>query len=380
MSAGAVAPTRRVRKGFNHVDDAMRAAALAALESRQYYLGPENDAFETEVADYLGCAHAVAVNSGTTGMFLILRALGIGEGDEVIVPAMGFVTLAEAAAVAGARPVFAEVEPVTFNLHPDAVEAVTTERTRAIVPAHKYGHPADMAALLALASRHGVHVIEDACHAFGAALDGRRVGPLGTAGFLSFAGKGISVCGLGGMVVTNDAGLAQEVRLLRDHGRPRAKGERFYDIQRIGYNVRLSELHAAIGRVQLRHLETWNQRRRHNAARYNAGFEAAALPLGLPRTRPGAVHAFLHYTVRVGDGRRDDLQRHLAAECVESTVLYPQDLHLLAPYRELTGHAEGDFPVAERLTSEVLSLPNHPDVRDEDVDAVVAAVARFYGA
>jgi dTDP-4-amino-4,6-dideoxygalactose transaminase len=379
MSGGAVAPARRVRKGFNHVDDAMRQAALAALESRQYYLGPENDGFEAEVAAYLGCRHAVAVNSGTTGMFLILRALGIGEGDEVVVPAMGFVTLAEAVAAVGAKPVFAEVEPVTFNLRPDAAEAALTPRTRAIVPAHKYGHPADMEALLELGARHGVHVVEDACHAFGAAFDGRRVGPLGTAGFLSFAGKGISVCGLGGMVVTNVDHVADEVRLLRDHGRPRAKGERFYDIQRIGYNVRLSELHAAIGRVQLRHLETWNERRRENAARYHAAFEAVGVPLGLPRTLPRAVHAFLHYTVRVADGRRDALQRHLADAGIESTVLYPQDLHLLAPYRALTGHAEGDFPVAERLTSEVMSLPNHPDVSADDIDAVVAAVARYYG-
>lgn len=380
MSAGAVAPARRVRKGFNHVDDAMRAAALRTLDSRQYYLGPENDAFESEVAAYLGCAHAVAVNSGTTGMFLILQALGIGPGDEVVVPAMGFVTLAEAVAVAGARPVFVEVEPVTYNLRPDAVEAALTERTRAVVPAHKYGHPADMAALLDLTRRRGLHLIEDACHAFGARYDGRFVGSLGAAGFLSFAGKGISVCGLGGMVVTNDAALAEEIRLLRDHGRPRAKGERFYDIRRIGYNVRLSELHAAIGRVQLPHLEAWNERRRENAARYNAAFDRAGVPLGLPRTLPRVVHAFLHYTVRVPQGRRDELRDHLAEHGVESTVLYPQDLHLLAPYRELTGHAEGDFPVAELLTSEVLSLPNHPDVRGEDVDAVVDAVVRFYGA
>ena len=378
--AGAAAPARRVRKGFNHVDDDMRAAALRALESRQYYLGPENDAFEAEVAAYLGCADAVAVNSGTTGMFLILQALGIGEGDEVVVPAMGFVTLAEAVAVTGARPVFAEVEPVTYNLRPEAVEAVLSERTRAVVPAHKYGHPADMAALLDLTRRHGLHLVEDACHAFGARFDGRFVGARGAAGFLSFAGKGISVCGLGGMVVTDDAALADEVRLLRDHGRPRAKSERFYDIRRIGYNVRLSELHAAIGRVQLPHLEAWNDRRRENASRYNAAFERAGVPLGLPRTLPRVVHAFLHYTVRVPDGRRDALRDHLAGHGVESTVLYPQDLHLLAPYRELTGHAEGDFPVAERLTSEVLSLPNHPDVGDDDVDAVVDAVTRFYGA
>ena len=379
MAATVATPPRRVRKGFNHVDDAMRQAALGVLDSHQYYLGPQNDAFEQEVQAYLGCAHAVAVNSGTSGMFLILKALGIGEGDEVVVPAMGFVTLAEAVVVAGATPVFAEVETATYNLDPEAVRAAITPRTRAVVPAHKYGHPADMRVLAQIADEHALSLIEDACHAFGAEVDGRRVGTLGAAGFLSFAGKSISVCGLGGMVVTNDATLAAEVRLLRDHGRPRAKGERFYDIQRAGYNLRLSELHAAIGRAQLPHLDRWNERRRANAQRYNDAFETAGVPLGLPTTLDGYLHAYLHYTVRVEGGRRDALQAHLAQDGIESTILYPQDLHLLAPYRDLCGHDEGDFPVAERLTSEVLSLPNHPDLTDADRDAVVASVARFFG-
>ena len=379
MSQAVTAPPRRVRKGFNYVDDAMRQAALAVLDSHEYYLGPQNDAFEREVQAYLGCDHAVAVNSGTSGMFLILKALGIGDGDEVIVPSMGFVTLAEAVAVAGATPVFVEVEPVTYNLDPAAVRDAITSRTRAIVPAHKYGHPADMRALEGIAREHALHLIEDACHAFGAEVDGRRVGALGAAGFLSFAGKSISVCGLGGMVVTNDATLANEVRLLRDHGRPRAKGERFYDIQRAGYNLRLSELHAAIGRVQLPNLDRWNERRRANAQRYNEAFEGAGVPLGLPTTLDGYVHAYLHYTLRVDGGRRDALRAHLAQDGIESTILYPQDLHLLAPYRDLRGHAEGDFPIAERLTSEVLSLPNHPDLSDADRDAVVASVVRFFG-
>lgn len=379
MSPTAAPAPRRVRKGFNHVDDAMRQAALDVLDSHEYYLGPQNDAFEAEVASYLGCQHAVAVNSGTSGMFLILVARGIGPGDEVIVPAMGFVTLAEAVVVAGATPVFVDVEPVTYNLDPDAVRSAITPATRAIVPAHKYGHPADMRTLGAIAHEHDLDLIEDACHAFGAEVDGVRVGALGRAGFLSFAGKSISVCGLGGMVVTNDAELAQEVRLLRDHGRPRAKGERFYDILRAGYNLRLSELHAAIGRAQLPHLDAWNERRNANASAYDHAFEAAGLPLGLPTTLPGYRHAFLHYTVRVEGGRRDALRAHLAEAGVEATILYPRDLHLLTPYRDLRGHSEGDFPVAERLTSEVLSLPNHPALTDADRDTVVAAATRFFG-
>jgi dTDP-4-amino-4,6-dideoxygalactose transaminase len=372
-----VAP-KRIRKGFNYVDGAMRQVVLQVLDSHDYYLGPQNDAFEDEVCNYLGCRHAVAVNSGTSGMFLILKALGIGPGDEVVVPAMGFVTLAEAVAVAGAKPVFAEVEDVTYNLDPAAVQGAITAKTKAIVPAHKYGHPADMDALMSIAADRNLAIIEDACHAFGAAIGERKVGPIGTAGFLSFAGKSISVCGLGGMVVTNDDRLADEVRLLRDHGRRRAKGERFYDIERAGYNLRLSELHAAIGRVQLRYLDGWNAQRRANAERYNQAFAQAGLPLIVPQTLEGYTHAFLHYTVRVPAGRRDALQRFLAEHSIEATVLYPKDLHLLAPYRELSGHTKGDFPLAELLTSEVLSLPNHPNVNSSDIDFVVDAVARFY--
>lgn len=374
-----VTSQRSVRKGFNYVDEAMRQATLEALESRDYYLGPQNDAFEQEVCDYLGCDHAVAVNSGTSGMFLILKALDIGQGDEVIVPAMGFVTLAEAVVVAGATPVFVEVEEHTFNLDTKAVTNAITPATKAIVPAHKYGHPADLKALEKIAREHHLFIIEDACHAFGAEANGQKVGPLGTAGFLSFAGKSISVCGLGGMVVTNDTELANEVRLLRDHGRPRAKGKRFYDIQRAGYNLRLSELHAAIGRVQLRHLDPWNTRRRENAALYNRLIRDSGVPVLVPETLDNYLHAFLHYTIRVPDGRRDDLQAFLATHGIESTVLYPQDLHLLKPYRHLGDYTQGSFPATEKLTSEVLSLPNHPDINSDDITYVVGNIIRFYG-
>lgn len=370
--------TPTIRKGFNYVDEAMREALLNALESRNYYLGPENDAFESEMAQALRVRHAVAVNSGTSAMMLILKALGIGPGDEVVVPAMGFVTLAEAVAVVGATPRFADVETQTFNLDPALAAEAITPRTRAIVPAHKYGHPADLRRLRELAQTRNLHLIEDFCHALGATYQGQFVGGIGTAGFVSFAGKTISVCGLGGMVTTNDDNLAQEVRLLRDHGRPRAKGQRFYEIHRVGYNLRLSELHAAVGRVQLGHLAEWNRRRLENATLYNQLFAERGLPLITPQTLPGYTHAFLHYTVRVPEGRRDPLQASLAEAGVESTVLYPQDLHLLPPYQALCGHREGDFPISEKLTREVLSLPNHPDIRAEEIQRVVEAVERFY--
>jgi dTDP-4-amino-4,6-dideoxygalactose transaminase len=368
-----------LRKGFNYVDEAMRQAVLEVLESRDYYLGPQNDAFEEELATTVKARHAVAVNSGTSAMMLILKAMGIGPGDEVVVPAMGFVTLAEAVAVLGATPRFVDVEETTFNLDPSQLEAVLSPRVKAVVPAHKYGHPAEMATLQQLAQEYGFRIIEDGCHALGAAYRQQPVGVLGDAGFFSFAGKIISVCGLGGMVVTNDPSLAQEVRLLRDHGRPRAKGKRFYEITRIGYNLRLSELHAAIGRVQLRHMETWNQHRRDNAQAYNQAFAAAGLPLITPQTMPHCLHAFLHYTVRVPNGQRDALKDHLHHHGIESTILYPEDLHLLAPYRNLLGHQPGDFPCSEAMTQQVLSLPNHPDVSSVEIKQVVEVVEQFYG-
>ena len=196
----------KVGKGHNYVDDAMKMTCLEVLDSHEYYLGSENDEFEAEVAELLEVRQAVAVNSGTSAMFLILQALDIGPGDEVIVPAAGFVTLAEAVAAVGARPRFVDVEMDTYNLDPAGLEATLTEATKAVVPAHNYGHPADMDAISAFSRRHGLSVVEDCAHAFGAAYRGTYVGALGTAGFLSFAGKSISVCGLGGMVVGSKGG------------------------------------------------------------------------------------------------------------------------------------------------------------------------------
>jgi dTDP-4-amino-4,6-dideoxygalactose transaminase len=369
----------RILKEHGHVDDAMRKAVLDVLESRTYYMGPQNDRFEAGVAKYLGVKHAVAVNSGTSAMFLILKAMGIGPGDDVIVPAMGFVTLAEAVATAGARPRFVDVETETFNLDPAKLEAARTPATRAVVPAHKYGHPADLDAVLAFAARHSLRLIEDCCHGFGSAYRGRYTGGIGDAGFLSFAGKSISVCGLGGMIVTNDDALAQEVRLLRDHGRPRSGGVRFYEIHRIGYNMRLSELHAAIGLTQLPHLTEWNARRRAHAAAYNDAFERRRVPVVPPLTQPHAEHAFLHYTIRVPDGKRDGLRAHLTARGIQSSILYPIELHMLEPYRQAYGHSRGDFPVAEQMTREVLSLPNPPSMTDDQRSDVIDAVESFFG-
>jgi dTDP-4-amino-4,6-dideoxygalactose transaminase len=368
----------KISKGHNYVDDEMKRACMDVLDSHQYYLGPQNDQFEAEVASFLGVRHAVAVNSGSSAMFLILQALGIGPGDEVIVPAAGFVTLAEAVAEVGARARFVDIEMETYNLDPEGLDEALTTSVKAIVPAHDYGHPADMDAIEDFAQRHDLFVVEDCCHALGAAYRGKHVGGLGTAGFLSFAGKSVSVCGLGGMVTTNDERLAHEIRLLRDHGRPRSQGQRFYDIQRVGYNLRLSELHAAIGRVQLRHLEDWNKRRRDHAAYYTEAFKRAGLPIVCPTTRSGVTHAFLHYTIRVDADYRDGLKDFLAERGIQTSVLYPVVLYLLPPYVEAWGHRAGDFPNADLFTDEILSLPSHPSLTEDMLALVVSTVTDFF--
>lgn len=368
----------KIHKGHLHVDAAMKQAALEVLDSHQYYMGPQNDAFEEEVAAVLNIRHAVAINSGSSAMFLILKALGIGPGDEVIAPAAGFVTIAEAVANVGAKCRFVDIELDTYNLDATCLASAWNPAVRAIVPSHDYGHPADMESINAFASEHKLAVVEDCAHAFGASYRGVSAGGLGTAGFLSFAGKSISVCGLGGMVITNDDRIAQEVRLLRDHGRPRSQGKRFYDIQRVGYNLRLSELHAAIGRVQLAHLLEWNERRRQNAAFYNRVFAAAGIPVSIPHTRPEVVHAFLHYTLRVDALVRDPLMAYLAEREIETSILYPTPLHLLAPYREAWGYRPGDFPRAEHATRETLALPNHPSMTPEMLETVSGAVIQFF--
>lgn len=368
-----------IHKGHMYVDDAMRAACLTVLDSHHYYHGAENDAFEREVEAFLGVKHAITVNSGSSAMFLILQTLGVGIGDEVIVQSSGFVTLAEAVANVGAKPRFIDVELDTYNIDTTQLQSVITPRVKAIIPAHTYGHPAAMDEIRDFALRHNLYVIEDCCHAFGAMYKGQFAGGLGTAGFVSFAGKGISVCGLGGMALTNDDHIANEVRLLRDHGRPRsADGSRFYDVTRVGYNLRLSELHAAIGRVQLGYLADWNDRRRENAARYNALFEQRGLPVRCPQTKPDTVHAFLHYTLRVTAELRDPLRAHLSQQGIETSILYPVSQHLLPPYQKMLGSKAGDFPRSEQMTAEIISLPNHPSLTEAELNDVADAVTAFF--
>ena len=344
-------------------------AAVRVLRSGSVVQGPEVAAFEDEFSTLVDGRHCVAVNSGTSALLLALAALEIGPGDEVIVPSFTFAATANSVALTGATPVFADIDPDTFNLDPDAVAAAITPRTVAIMPVHLYGQPADMRRLRELAERSGLAIIEDAAQAHGAALDGTPVGVFGQAAAFSFYPTKNMHALEGGMVVTPDAEFARTIRLLRNQGM-----ERRYANELVGYNLRLTDVAAAIGREQLRKLPGWNERRRANAAKLDAGLGG----LGVVRTpfvADGVTHVYHQYTVRVPAERRDALQEHLTARAIGSAVYYPTPTHLLPPFADL---AEGTaLQETARAAAEVLSLPIHPALADADLDRIAEAVDSF---
>lgn len=369
----------KIKYGHGYVDDAMRAAVNRALDSEVYFQGTETDGFEREFAAAYGVKHAVTVNSGSSALFLILLGLGIGPGDEVLVPAAGFVTVGESVLNVGATPVFIDIEDETYAMDLGKVEEKIGPRAKAIIPVHTYGHPMDMDRVLELAARRGLVVIEDCAHANGARYSGRKVGTMGRCGFFSFAGKSMSVAGLGGMVITDDDDLAREVRLRRDHGRARNVGQDWYRMERIGHNLRLSELHAAIGRVQLTHLDEWNARRRENAAQYTRLLAESGVPLRAPVIRPWAEHAFLHYTIRARSlEERRGLVKHLEGKGVDLKVIYPMTIPQLPAFQERLGIPAGSLPVAEKVVDEILCLPVNPKITPENIGYVVEGIQSFY--
>lgn len=343
-----------------------RAAVLEVLDSGYLVQGSRVQAFEAAFAAYCGVRHAVAVSSGTAALHTALLAAGVGPGDEVITTSFTFIASANAILMTGARPVFADIEPDTFNLDPEAVAAVITPRTKAILPVHLFGQPCDMDALNALAAQYGLVVIEDACQAHGAELHGRRVGGLGLAACFSFYPTKNMIAGEGGMVTTNDDGLAERARLIRNHGSSR----RYYH-EMIGYNYRMMDLTAAIGLVQLGRLEAWNEQRIANAAFLSAHLTGVVTPT----VRPGVRHVFHQYTVRVPGGRRDELRAALRQAGIDSEVYYPVPVHQQVFYRKL-GYND-HLPVTEQACQEVLSLPVHPALTRSDLTRIVEEVNRW---
>jgi len=346
-----------------HIGEAEIEAAVAVLRSGRVVQGPEVAAFEEEFAKVSGTAECVAVNSGTSALQLALLAMGIGPGDEVIVPSFSFAASANAVRLVGAEPVFADIEPGTFCVDPAHVEALIGPKTAAIMPVHLYGHPADMTRLTALAERRSLAILEDACQAHGAQVEGRPVGSFGAAGTFSFYPTKNMHALEGGMVSTDDPKLARTLRLLRNQGM-----EVRYQNEIVGANMRMTDVSAAIGRVQLTRLGEWTEQRRANAARFDAAIKTVTVP-PVPPVAAGARHIYHQYTVRVPEGRDAALEQ-LNAAGVGSAVYYPVPIHKLAPY----AHIEAELPETDRAAAEVLSLPIHPALSEGDLDRIVEAV------
>lgn len=342
--------------------DELLAAAAHVLASNRFILGPEVDALERELAAFCDARRGIGVNSGTDALLLALRAVGVGPGDEVITSAFSFVASGTTILLAGATPVFVDIDLETFNLDPAAVERAVTPRTRAVMPVHLYGHIAPMDAIAEIARGRDLRVVADAAQAVGARYDGRGVGAWGDAVCLSFyPTKNLGACGDGGMVLTTRDDVAERVRRLRDHG-----SRRKYEHVELGHSSRLDELQAALLRVKLRRLPAWNDARRRVAARY--GERLAGLPLALPGERPPAWHVYHQYTMRCD--RRDALARALGERGVGTAIHYPT----VIPAQPLFGRSAAEYPCAARAAAEVLSLPCFPELTDEEVETVATGV------
>lgn len=340
-------------------------AIEGVLKSGQFILGPSVQAFEREVAGYLGLPFAVAVNSGTDAIAIALEAIGLTRGDEVITSPFTFFATAESVHRAGAVPVFADIDPVTFALDPASVESRVTPRTRAILPVHLFGHCADMAPLGRIAERHGLLVLEDCAQSFGATYDGAQAGTMGKAGAFSFfPSKNLGGFGDGGLVATSDETVAEKARMLRAHG-----SRRKYFNEAVGYNSRLDEIQAALLRVKLPRLDRNNELRRQAARRYDEKLSGLA-GIELPREVAPARHVYNSYTIRVRGGRRDEAQKALASRGVGTMIYYPVPLHRLPVYEA----PAGAYPEAERAAAEVLSIPLWPGMPESVQDRVVEAL------
>lgn len=366
-------PPLNLAANFAALHDELLAEIRDICTSGYYVLGPKVAAFEQALAEYAGAKHALGLSSGTDALLVAMMALDIGPGDEVIVPTFTFFGSAGTVARLGARPVFVDVDPETFNLRVEQVAARITAKTKAIMPVHLYGQLADMPPLLEIARRANVPIIEDACQAIGARHSGRTAGAFGVCGSLSFyPTKNLGAIGDAGALLVSDTALFEKCKLLRTHGEsPR------YHHRLIGGNFRLDALQAGILNVKLRHLEAWTEARRQRAARYTELFAAAGLApehVRTPIERHGR-HTYHQYVIRVA--RRDELTAHLTERGIGWGIYYPVPLHLQDCFAYL-GYKAGDLPNAERAAAEVLALPMYPELTDAQQQAVVGAIAEFY--
>ena len=361
-------PPFDVSQQYQQIGDRLNKAALEVLASGQYIGGQTVSQFETEFANYIGSNHGIACNSGTDALYLAMRALDIGEGDEVITSPFTFFASAETVSMAGAKPVFVDIESHSFNINVDLIEAAITDRTKAIMPVHLFGRSVDMAKLMAIAKKHNLYVIEDCAQATGATFDGQKVGSIGDVGCFSFyPTKNLGGCGDGGMMTTNNAAIDEKLRILREHGSPK----RYYH-EYIGMNSRLDSLQAALLQVKLPYLDKWNAQRCEISDRYTDLLKDANIPnLVTPHHCAGSV--WNQYTVCIGDGKRDYVQTQLREQNIITMIYYPLPLHLQSVYNNL-GYQKGDFPVTEDICDRVLSLPMFPELSEEQQERVVSTL------
>lgn len=368
-----VIPLTDLKAQYRSIKEEVDAAIQRVVQQGQFILGPEVRAFEEEMAAYCGTRFAVGVASGTDALHLALLASGTKPGNEVITTPFTFIATAEAITQCNATPVFADIDPRTYNLNPEQIEDKITPRTRAIIPVHLYGQPANMEPILGISKKHNLTIIEDCAQALGAEYRGKKVGSIGDAGCLSFfPAKNLGAYGDGGMVVTNDTKIAEVVDILRKHG---ARTSYYHLLP--GFNSRLDTIQAAILRVKLKHLDEWNELRRSRANLYDqllSQIDGIEPPCVGEHSRPSVNY----YTIRLKDSRlnRDELRKHLETKGIQTAVYYPLSLHLQEVYESL-GYKPGDFPQSELAQEQVLSLPMYPELSQRQIEEVVSAISAY---
>ena len=363
-----VVPFVDLKAQYASIKTEVDAAIARVVENTSFIMGAQVAAFENAFAEYLGARFCIGVNSGTAALQLALMACGIGSGDEVIIPSFTFFATAEAVSVLGAKPVFVDIDPVSYSVLASAIEKAITPRTRALVPVHLYGQSADLDPILEIAKQYGLRVVEDAAQAHGAEYKGRRVGALGDAGCFSFyPSKNLGAYGEAGAVATNDEALAEKLRLLRDHGSTSK-----YAHAIVGYNFRMEEIQAAVLGVKLPHLDDWNNQRRERASVYNDLLKESGVTL--PRQMDYARHVYHVYAIQTKN--RDVLQKHLTSAGIQTGVHYPIPIHLQPAYSSL-GYRVGDLPLTEQLSERVLSLPMFPELRADQQSHIADAIRIF---
>ncbi len=359
-------PMIDLQKQYLDIQQEILSVLNQVLESSQYILGSKGLELENKIRDYHGVSEAIGVASGTDALYLSLLSFGIGKGDEVITTPFTFFATAEAIIYAGAKPVFVDIDPETFNIDVSQIPKAITEKTRAILPVHIFGHPADMSSIMEISKKYNLRVIEDCAQSFGASLNGKKTGSYGDAGCFSFyPSKNLGAYGDGGMIILNDRAAAEKVRMYRNHG---SKGA--YRHEFAGYNSRLDEIQAGVLLVKFRKIDEYNKKRREKAMLYNRLLDGV---VKCPSEKGDINHVYHQYTI-VSE-KRDLIQRHLREKGISSVVYYPIPLHLQQALRYL-GYSENDFPIAENTASNVLSLPIYPELDEKDIIAASESIKK----